>query len=31
MDRLSVHTSKKTKATMTQLGFRYIYNVSYSP
>ena len=31
MDNLSAHTSKKSKEAMKQLGFRYIYNVSYSP
>ena len=31
MDQLSAHTSKKSKAAMRQLGFRYIYNVAYSP
>ena len=31
MDKLSCHTSKKAKATMRELGFRWIYNVSYSP
>ncbi len=31
MDQLSAHTSKKSKTTMRQLGFRYIYNVAYSP
>ena len=31
MDQLSAHTSKQTKEEMKRLGFRYIYNVSYSP
>ena len=31
MDNLSAHTSKKTKAEMSRLGFRWIYNISYSP
>ena len=31
MDQLSAHTSKKSKTAMRQLGFRYIYNVAYSP
>ena len=31
MDNLSAHTSKKSKEALTRLGFRYIYNVSYSP
>ena len=31
MDNLSSHTSEKAKAEMARLGFRYIYNVPYSP
>ena len=31
MDNLSTHTSEKSKAEMARLGFRYIYNVPYSP
>ena len=31
MDNLSVHKSEKTKAEMTRLGFRHVYNVPYSP
>ena len=31
MDQLSAHTSKQTKEEMKRLGFRYIYNVAYSP
>ena len=31
MDQLGVHTSDKTKTKMRELGFRWIYNVSYSP
>ena len=31
MDNLSAHTSKKSKEALTRLGFRYIYNVAYSP
>ena len=31
MDQLSAHTSKKSKAAMRSLAFRYVYNVAYSP
>ena len=31
MDNLSAHTSEKSKKEMTNLGFKYIYNVPYSP
>jgi transposase len=31
MDQLSAHTSKKSKQAMSQLGFKYIYNIAYSP
>ena len=31
MDNLSVHKSEKAKAEMARLGFKYIYNVPYSP
>jgi transposase len=31
MDNLSTHTSEKSKAEMRRLGFRYIYNVPYTP
>ena len=31
MDQLAAHRSDETKATMRELGFRWIYNVSYSP
>ena len=31
MDQLSAHTSDKTKKAMRELGFRWIYNVAYSP
>ena len=31
MDNLSAHTSNKSKDAMRELGFRYIYNVAYSP
>ena len=31
MDQLSAHTSKKSKTALRPLGFRYIYNVAYSP
>ena len=31
MDNLSAHKSDKSKAEMTKLGFRYIFNVPYSP
>ena len=31
MDNLSSHTSKKTKAEMSRLGFRWIYNIPYKP
>ena len=31
MDNLGVHTSDDSKAEMRKLGFRYIYNVPYSP
>ena len=31
MDQLSAHTSEKAKATMRELGFRWVYNVAYSP
>ena len=31
MDNLSAHTSDKAKDSMRQLGFRWAYNVPYSP
>ena len=31
MDQLGVHTSNESKGIMRDLGFRWIYNVSYSP
>ena len=31
MDNLSAHKSKKTKMEMIRLGFRCIFNISYSP
>ena len=31
MDNLSVHTSNKSKDTMRQLGYRWIFNVPYAP
>ena len=31
MDNLSAHTSERSKAAMRERGFRYIYNVPYSP
>ena len=31
MDQLSAHTSDRAKKHMKDLGFRYVYNVSYSP
>jgi len=31
MDQLNVHTSNESKDVMRDLGFRWIYNVSYSP
>ena len=31
MDNLRVHTSKKSKAEMSRLGFKWIYNVPYYP
>ena len=31
MDNLSAHTSERAKNYMRELGFRYIYNVPYSP
>ena len=31
MDNLSCHRSKKSQTEMTKLGFKWIYNVSYSP
>ena len=31
MDNLTAHTSNKSKEAMNKLGFRYIYNVAYSP
>ena len=31
MDNLSCHRSKKSQAEMTRLGFKWIYNVAYSP
>ena len=31
MDQLGTHTSDKTKVKMRELGFWWIYNVSYSP
>ena len=31
MDNLTAHTSNKSKETMKELNFRYIFNVAYSP
>ena len=31
MDNLSSHTSEKSKSKMRELGFRYIFNLPYSP
>ena len=31
MDNLSVHTSDRAKKAMKELGFRWCYNVAYSP
>ena len=31
MDNLGAHTSKKSKSEMKRLGFRWIFNVPYSP
>ena len=31
LDNFRVHTSKKSKAAMSRLGFRYIFNVPYTP
>ena len=31
MDNLSAHTSERSKEAMRQAGFRFIYNVPYSP
>ena len=31
MDNLSAHKSDKSKAEMARLGFRFIFNVPYSP
>ena len=31
MDNLSAHDNKRAKAAMREHGFRYIFNVSYSP
>ena len=31
MDQLSSHTSERSKKYMKDLGFRYVYNVGYSP
>ena len=31
LDNLSSHTSKKSKSKMNELGFRYIFNLPYSP
>ena len=31
MDNLSAHTSERSKEAMRQHGFRFIYNVPYSP
>jgi hypothetical protein len=31
MDNLSCHTSKKSQVEMKRLGFKFIYNVAYSP
>ena len=31
MDNLPVHTSDEAKKTMRELGFRWIFNVPYSP
>ena len=31
MDNLTTHTSQKSKDAMKTLGFKWIYNVAYSP
>ena len=31
MDNLGAHTSKKSRKEMQRLGFRWIFNVPYSP
>ena len=31
MDNLSAHTSERSKEAMRRLGFRWVYNVPYSP
>ena len=31
MDNLSVHRSERSKAAMREHGFRWVYNISYSP
>jgi len=31
MDNLAVHKSEKSKAEMTKLGFKFIWNVPYEP
>ena len=31
MDNLSAHDNKRAKAAMREHGFRWIFNVSYSP
>ena len=31
MDNLSAHTSERSKSAMRDRGFRYIYNLPYSP
>ena len=31
MDQLQVHTSEASKAAMRERGFRWIYNIAYSP
>ena len=31
MDNLSAHTSERAKTAMREYGFRFIYNVPYSP
>ena len=31
MDNLSSHTSEKSKSEMRRLGFRFVYNLPYSP
>ena len=31
MDQLSSHTAEASKTAMRELGFRWVYNVAYSP